>query len=121
MLYPTVTELTRGTAHPESRHSQNVLVALSPGRDAVKRGRAPPSSSNAFAEASQLEGPDRIVVHNLKRESILQKVEDSLRLGGDAIYLYQSHWPIPDESIEEGRAAFAELRDMEANLTAGSG
>jgi hypothetical protein len=31
MLYPTVTELIRGTAHPESQRSQTVLVALSPG------------------------------------------------------------------------------------------
>lgn len=33
MLYPTVTELTRGTAHPESQASQTVLVALSVGRE----------------------------------------------------------------------------------------
>jgi hypothetical protein len=31
MLYPTVTELTRGTAHPECQVSQTTLVALSPG------------------------------------------------------------------------------------------
>jgi aryl-alcohol dehydrogenase-like predicted oxidoreductase len=30
----------------------------------------------------------------------------------DAIDLYQIHWPIPDEDIEEGWAAFAELRDQ---------
>ena len=31
MLYPTVTELIRGTAHPESQRSHTVLVAHSPG------------------------------------------------------------------------------------------
>jgi hypothetical protein len=31
MLYPTVTELARGTAHPESQASETMCVALSPG------------------------------------------------------------------------------------------
>jgi aryl-alcohol dehydrogenase-like predicted oxidoreductase len=66
-----------------------------------------------FTKASQLDGPDHRVVHSLKRDSILREAEDSLRrLGVDAIDLYQIHWPIPDEDIEEGWAAFAELRDQ---------
>jgi aryl-alcohol dehydrogenase-like predicted oxidoreductase len=66
-----------------------------------------------FTKASQLEGPDRAVVHSLKRDSILREAEASLRrLGVDAVDLYQIHWPIPDEDIEEGWAAFAELRDQ---------
>jgi aryl-alcohol dehydrogenase-like predicted oxidoreductase len=66
-----------------------------------------------FTKASQLEGPDHQVVHSLKRDSILREAEDSLRrLGVDAIDLYQIHWPLPDEDIEEGWAAFAELRDQ---------
>jgi aryl-alcohol dehydrogenase-like predicted oxidoreductase len=66
-----------------------------------------------FTKASQLEGPDHRVVHSLKRDSILREAEGSLRrLGVDAIDLYQIHWPIPDEDIEEGWAAFAELRDQ---------
>jgi aryl-alcohol dehydrogenase-like predicted oxidoreductase len=66
-----------------------------------------------FTKASQLEGPDHRVVHSLKRDSILREAEDSLRrLGVDAIDLYQIHWPIPDEDIEDGWAAFAELRDQ---------
>jgi aryl-alcohol dehydrogenase-like predicted oxidoreductase len=32
------------------------------------------------------------------------------RLGVEAIDLYQLHWPIPDEQIEEGWAALAELK-----------
>jgi hypothetical protein len=35
MLYPTVTELVRGTAHPETRRFQTVLVARSPWPDLV--------------------------------------------------------------------------------------
>jgi aryl-alcohol dehydrogenase-like predicted oxidoreductase len=65
-----------------------------------------------FTKASQLEGPGRTVVHSLKRDSILREAEGSLeRLGVDAIDVYQIHWPIPDEEIEEGWAAFAELKE----------
>jgi aryl-alcohol dehydrogenase-like predicted oxidoreductase len=66
-----------------------------------------------FTKASLLEGPERRVVHSLKRDSILREAHASLeRLGVDAIDLYQIHWPIPDEDIEEGWAAFAELREQ---------
>jgi aryl-alcohol dehydrogenase-like predicted oxidoreductase len=65
-----------------------------------------------FTKASLLEGPGRRVVHNLKRDSIRREAEASLRrIGIDAIDLYQIHWPIPDEDIEEGWSAFAELKD----------
>ena len=65
-----------------------------------------------FTKASLLEGPGRTVVHNLKRDSILREAEASLqRLGIDAIDLYQIHWPIPDQDIEEGWSAFAELKE----------
>jgi len=66
-----------------------------------------------FTKSSLLEGPDRRVVHSLKRDSILREAGDSLqRLGIDAIDLYQIHWPIPAEDIEEGWAALAELKDQ---------
>jgi aryl-alcohol dehydrogenase-like predicted oxidoreductase len=53
------------------------------------------------------------VVHSLKRDSILREAHASLeRLGIDAIDLYQIHWPIPDQDIEEGWAAFAELKEQ---------
>jgi len=56
-----------------------------------------------FTKASLVEGPGRRVVHNLKRDSILREVEASIgRLGVEAIDLYQIHWPIPEEDIEEG-------------------
>ena len=66
-----------------------------------------------FTKASLLEGPGRQVVHSLKRESILREAEASLeRLRVDAIDLYQIHWPIPDEDIEEGWSALAELKEQ---------
>jgi aryl-alcohol dehydrogenase-like predicted oxidoreductase len=66
-----------------------------------------------FTKASLLEGPGRTVAHSLKRDSILREAEASLqRLGIDAIDLYQIHWPIPDEDIEEGWTAFAELKEQ---------
>ena len=53
------------------------------------------------------------MVNNLKRDSILREAGDSLeRLGVDAIDLYQIHWPVPDEDIEEGWSTFVELKEQ---------
>jgi aryl-alcohol dehydrogenase-like predicted oxidoreductase len=69
---------------------------------------------HVFTKCSLLEGPDRTVVHSLKRDSVLREAEASLtRLGVDAIDLYQIHWPIPAEDIEEGWAALAELKEQD--------
>jgi aryl-alcohol dehydrogenase-like predicted oxidoreductase len=66
-----------------------------------------------FTKCSLPEGPDRTVLHSLKRDSVLREAEQSLqRLGVDAIDLYQIHWPIPAAEIEEGWAALAELREQ---------
>jgi aryl-alcohol dehydrogenase-like predicted oxidoreductase len=66
-----------------------------------------------FTKCSLREGPDRMVVHNLKRDSILREADDSLRrLGVEAIDLYQIHWPLPAAGIEEGWAALAELKQQ---------
>jgi aryl-alcohol dehydrogenase-like predicted oxidoreductase len=66
-----------------------------------------------FTKASLLEGPGRRVVHSLGRDSILREAHASLeRLGIDAIDLYQIHWPIPDQDIEEGWSALAELKEQ---------
>jgi aryl-alcohol dehydrogenase-like predicted oxidoreductase len=66
-----------------------------------------------FTKASQLEGPGRRVIHNLKRDSILREAEASVkRLGVDAIDLYQIHWPNPEPDIEEGWAAMAEVKEQ---------
>ena len=64
-----------------------------------------------FTKCSLLEGPDRRVVHSLRRDSVLREAHASLeRLGVNAIDLYQIHWPIPQADIEEGWSALAELK-----------
>ena len=66
-----------------------------------------------FTKASLVEGPGRTVVNNLERDSILREADATLeRLGVDAIDLYQIHWPIPDNDIEEGWSAFTELKEQ---------
>ena len=66
-----------------------------------------------FTKCSLLEGPERRVVHSLKRDSILREAGDSLeRLGVDAIDLYQIHWPVPVQDIEEGWSALVELKEQ---------
>jgi aryl-alcohol dehydrogenase-like predicted oxidoreductase len=53
---------------------------------------------------------NRQIVPRLKRASIRLEIEQSLkRLGVEAIDMYQIHWPQPDEDIEEGWSAIAEL------------
>lgn len=53
------------------------------------------------------------VSHTLKRASITQQIDDSLRrLRVDALDLCQIHWPIPDEDLEEAWTTLAELRDQ---------
>lgn len=49
-------------------------------------------------------------VNCLDHDSIITECEDSLkRLGVEVIDLYQMHWPAPDEQLEEGWGAMAEL------------
>jgi len=52
-------------------------------------------------------------VHNvLRKDSVKRECEESLRrLQMDTIDLYQIHWPRPDEDIEEGWEAMAELKE----------
>jgi aryl-alcohol dehydrogenase-like predicted oxidoreductase len=65
-----------------------------------------------FTKAGQPEGPNRTTVQSLRRNSLRRELEGSLsRLGLEAIDLYQIHWPIPDEEIEEGWTAFAEFKE----------
>ena len=66
-----------------------------------------------FTKASLLDDGTGHVRHSLKRDSIMREAEASLqRLGIDAIDLYQIHWPIPDEDIEEGWSAMAALKEQ---------
>ena len=64
-----------------------------------------------FTKCSRKIGADGQLTGVLKADSIRQEVEDSLRrLQVDVIDLYQIHWPIPDEDIEEGWRTMAELK-----------
>jgi aryl-alcohol dehydrogenase-like predicted oxidoreductase len=46
---------------------------------------------------------------NLKRQRIRREIEDSLRrLGVETIDLYQIHWPLPEEDIEEAWSVIAD-------------
>jgi aryl-alcohol dehydrogenase-like predicted oxidoreductase len=66
-----------------------------------------------FTKAGLLDGGDGSVRNNLSRDSLLREIEVSLRrLRVDAIDLYQVHWPIPDEQIEEAWTVFAELKEQ---------
>jgi aryl-alcohol dehydrogenase-like predicted oxidoreductase len=65
-----------------------------------------------FTKGGQPEGPGGATLHDLTRDGLRSELEASLaRLGLDAVDLYQIHWPIPDEQIEEGWKALAEFRD----------
>lgn len=62
-----------------------------------------------FTKSSMTWGEDRKIVQTMKK--IREECEASLRrLGVDAIDLYQIHWPVPDEEIEEGWTTMAELQ-----------
>jgi aryl-alcohol dehydrogenase-like predicted oxidoreductase len=79
-------------------------------------GRAVASYSGkrplVFTKGGQPEGPNRTTLQTLKRDSLRRELEGSLtRLGVDAVDLYQIHWPVPDEEIEEGWTALVEFRD----------
>jgi aryl-alcohol dehydrogenase-like predicted oxidoreductase len=68
---------------------------------------------HVFTKASLLDDGTGHVRHSLKRDSILAEAEASLRrLGIEAIDLYQIHWPIPGQGIEEGWSALAELKEQ---------
>ena len=65
-----------------------------------------------FTKGGQPEGPNRTSYQSLKRDSLRRECEGSLeRLGVDAIDLYQIHWPIPDDEVEEGWSTLAELKE----------
>src|ERR1700693_4369806 len=65
-----------------------------------------------FTKCSMVWDEQRKIGHSLKGQSIRRECEASLlRLKVDAIDLYQIHWPMPDEEIEEGWAAMARLKE----------
>jgi aryl-alcohol dehydrogenase-like predicted oxidoreductase len=65
-----------------------------------------------FTKCSRVWDESGNVYDSLKRDSVKRECEDSLRrLQTDVIDLYQIHWPRPDEDIEEGWSAMAELKE----------
>ncbi len=52
------------------------------------------------------------LIRSLKKDSIRREIEGSLRrLNLDVVDLYQIHWPVPDEDIEEGWTELARLKE----------
>ena len=67
---------------------------------------------HVFTKGGQPEGPNRTTLQSLKRDSLRRELEGSLeRLGLDAVDLYQIHWPIPDEEVEEGWSTLVALKE----------
>lgn len=64
-----------------------------------------------FTKCSLIWDEQRKVSSSLKKASVKREAEASLRrLQVERIDLYQIHWPNPDDEIEEGWAAMAELQ-----------
>lgn len=84
-------------------HSEEVVAKAMQGR-----GNRP----YVFTKCARNWDENRQIVKLLKRDAIRKECENSLRrLGVDVIDLYQMHWPEPDEDIEEGWTAMAELKE----------
>ena len=65
-----------------------------------------------FTKCSMVWDEGGKISHSLTAESIRRECEASLRrLKLDAIDLYQIHWPMPDQEIEEGWATMAKLKE----------
>ena len=65
-----------------------------------------------FTKCERTWNEQRQIQKVLKRDSIRQECEDSLRrLKVDVIDLYQIHWPEPDADVEEGWETLARLKD----------
>ena len=66
-----------------------------------------------FTKCSMRWHDDRTIYRSLKRKSLEEEVENSLRrLGVDAIDLYQIHWPNPEDEIEEGWETLARFKEQ---------
>jgi aryl-alcohol dehydrogenase-like predicted oxidoreductase len=83
-------------------HSEEVVARALKGRS-----RKP----LVFTKCERVWNERREIGKSLKADSIRREVEASLRrLQLDTIDLYQIHWPEPDEDIEEGWTAMAQLQ-----------
>jgi aryl-alcohol dehydrogenase-like predicted oxidoreductase len=83
-------------------HSEEVVARALEGRS---------NRPYVFTKCERIWNEKGEIAKSLKRDSIRREVEASLRrLRVDAIDLYQIHWPEPDEQVEEGWSAMAELK-----------
>jgi len=83
-------------------HSEEVVARALEGRS---------NRPYVFTKCERVWNEQRLIQKSLKRDSIKRECEASLRrLKVDVIDLYQIHWPEPDEDVEEGWSALAELR-----------
>jgi aryl-alcohol dehydrogenase-like predicted oxidoreductase len=65
-----------------------------------------------FTKCSMPWDDQRKIHRTLRAASVRRECEGSLRrLGIDVIDLYQIHWPIPDDELEEGWGAMARLQE----------
>ncbi len=79
-------------------------------------GRALKATSHkpyVFTKCSMRWHADRSIYRSLRAASLAEEIESSLRrLGVETIDLYQIHWPMPEEEIEEGWETLAKLREQ---------
>lgn len=66
-----------------------------------------------FTKCSMISDDNRKISTSLKAVSIRQECEQSLRrLNVDVIDLYQIHWPLPEDDIEEAWVELAKLQEQ---------
>jgi aryl-alcohol dehydrogenase-like predicted oxidoreductase len=80
-------------------------------------GRALKSHSGTkplvFTKCSMRWHEDRSIYRSLKAYSLAEELESSLtRLGVETIDLYQIHWPVPEEELEEGWETLSKFREQ---------
>jgi len=64
-----------------------------------------------FTKCSMRWYEDRSIYRSLKAYSLAEELEGSLtRLGVETIDLYQIHWPVPEEELEEGWETLSKFR-----------
>ena len=85
-------------------HSEEVV-----GRALKGRAQKP----YVFTKCSMRWHDDRSIYRSLKRASLEEELDNSIRrLGVDVIDLYQIHWPMPDDEIEEGWETLARFQEQ---------
>lgn len=66
-----------------------------------------------FTKCSMRWHKNRSIYRSLKAPSLAEEIESSLRrLGVEAIDLYQVHWPMPEEELEEGWETLAKFKEQ---------